>query len=166
MTIGALMCPILLVWFVTKRPLVPGQEPIGPREYRRAERSWHGWAWLGALIWSTGTVSNLVVAYQPDFSVAIAYTLGQCAPVVAAVWGIFLWKEFGGGRQREFTCVCWACSPCLLLGYCLSAWPSVRILGMNAFQDHKNFRAPEPGSSQAFPHSTSGKVLAFFPHSV
>jgi len=105
MTIGALMCPILLVWFVTKRPLVPGQEPIGPGEYRRAERSWHGWAWLGALIWSTGTVSNLVVAYQPDFSVAIAYTLGQCAPVVAAVWGSSCGRSSGGAPKRVHLCL-------------------------------------------------------------
>lgn len=29
----------------------------------------------------------------------MSYALGQGAPMVAAVWGVFVWKEFrGGGR--------------------------------------------------------------------
>ena len=94
MTLGALICTFPLIGWIMKRPLIPGQNPIGFAEYGRANKSWHVWAWLGALIWSTGTVFNLVVSYHPRFSVAIAYTLGQCAPMVAAIWGIFVWREF------------------------------------------------------------------------
>jgi glucose uptake protein len=28
--------------------------------------------------------------------VAISYAIGQAAPMVAAVWGVFIWKEFAG----------------------------------------------------------------------
>ncbi len=105
MTLGALLCSIPLIWWTMKHPLIPGQKPIGFDEYLRAKPGWHGWALLGALIWSTGTVFNLVIAYQPDFSVAIAYTLGQCAPMVAAIWGIFVWKEFKNAPSRVHLCL-------------------------------------------------------------
>jgi glucose uptake protein len=105
MTLGALICTIPLMFYAMKRPLVPGRKPIGFAEYRKAGWSWHGLAWLGAFIWSSGTVSNLIVAYQPDFSVAIAYTLGQCSPMVAAIWGIFVWKEFRDAPKKVYLCL-------------------------------------------------------------
>jgi glucose uptake protein len=53
---------------------------------------------LGGAIWATGTVFNLVAA---NFTgVAISYSIGQSAPMVAALWGIFVWKEFAGANQR------------------------------------------------------------------
>lgn len=27
---------------------------------------------------------------------ALSYSCGQCAPLVATFWGVFLWKEFKG----------------------------------------------------------------------
>ena len=105
MTLGALICTVPLVWGIMKRPLIPRQKSIGFEEYSRAKLGWHGWAILGGLIWSTGTVFNLVVANSPKFSVAIAYTLGQCAPVIAAIWGIFVWKEFRNSPKRSYGCL-------------------------------------------------------------
>jgi glucose uptake protein len=32
--------------------------------------------------------------------VAISYAIGQSAPMVAALWGIFAWKEFDGSSSR------------------------------------------------------------------
>jgi hypothetical protein len=49
-------------------------------------------------IWATGTVFNLVAANYTG--VAISYSIGQSAPMVAAVWGIFAWKEFDGANKR------------------------------------------------------------------
>jgi len=105
MTLGALVCTFPLVIWIMRRPLIPGQKPIGFAEYRRGRASWHGWAWVGGLVWSTGTVFNLVIAHQPEFSVAIAYTLGQCAPMVAALWGIFAWREFTGAPKMAYWCL-------------------------------------------------------------
>jgi len=47
-----------------------------------------------------GTVFNLVAA---NFTgVAISYAIGQSAPMVAALWGILVWKEFqGAGRHAK-----------------------------------------------------------------
>lgn len=33
-------------------------------------------------------------------SPAISYALSNAAPVVAAIWGVFIWKEFAGSDQR------------------------------------------------------------------
>ena len=53
---------------------------------------------LGGAIWTTGTVFNLVAANYTG--VAISYSIGQSAPMVAALWGIFVWKEFAGANKR------------------------------------------------------------------
>ena len=48
-----------------------------------------------------GTVFNLVAA---NFTgVAISYAIGQAAPMVAAFWGVFIWKEFAGARSKART---------------------------------------------------------------
>ena len=102
MTIGALLISSILIPYFMRNPLVSKDKPIGISEYKRANSAWHAWAALAGLIWSLGMVFNLVVASQPKFSVAIAYTLGQCAAMVAAIWGIFVWKEFKGAPIRAY----------------------------------------------------------------
>ncbi|HKZ35170.1 MAG TPA: L-rhamnose/proton symporter RhaT [Patescibacteria group bacterium] len=102
MTIGGFLATVVLLPLIMKKPLVPKQPPIDVDEYLRAQPSWHGWAILAGLIWSMATVSNLVVASMPNFSVAIAYTLGQCAPMIGALWGIFAWKEFRGAPKKSY----------------------------------------------------------------
>ena len=47
---------------------------------------------LGGLINGSGTMSNIVASQVA--SPAIAYGLGQGATMVAAIWGVFIWKEF------------------------------------------------------------------------
>jgi glucose uptake protein len=43
-------------------------------------------------------VFNLVAASFTG--VAISYAIGQSAPMVAALWGIFAWKEFAGAPGK------------------------------------------------------------------
>lgn len=102
MTVGALVVTIPLLPYVMRRPLIPKEKPITFAEYKRAKPAWHAWAALGGFIWSMGMVFNLVVANQPKFSVAIAYTIGQCAAMVAAIWGIFIAKEFQGASNKTY----------------------------------------------------------------
>jgi glucose uptake protein len=47
---------------------------------------------LGGLIWGAGTSLNLIASGRAGF--AISYGLGQGATMVAAIWGVFIWKEF------------------------------------------------------------------------
>jgi len=47
---------------------------------------------LGGFIWCFGMTMSLIAAEQAGF--AISYGLGQGATMVAAAWGVFIWKEF------------------------------------------------------------------------
>jgi len=47
---------------------------------------------LGGLIWGVGNSLNLIAAGKAG--PAISYGLGQGATLVAALWGVFIWKEF------------------------------------------------------------------------
>lgn len=51
---------------------------------------------LGGAIWSLGMTFNIIASGQAGF--AISYGLGQGATLVAALWGVFIWKEFKGVR--------------------------------------------------------------------
>src|ERR1700723_3490152 len=90
LTLGALLS--CLVWnvYLMKKPLVG--EPVSFSGFFTAPASGHMLGLLGGAIWGLGTVFNLVAA---SFSgVAISYAIGQSAPMVAALWGILVWKEF------------------------------------------------------------------------
>src|SRR6202046_5670972 len=96
LTGGALLsCFFWNVYFMRK-PLVG--EPVAFSGWFRGPVSGHMLGLLGGAIWATGTVFNLVAA---NFTgVAISYAIGQSAPMVAALWGIFAWKEFAGANRR------------------------------------------------------------------
>jgi glucose uptake protein len=49
---------------------------------------------LGGVIWAVGFTFNMIAAGKAGF--AISYGLGQGATLIAAVWGVFIWKEFKG----------------------------------------------------------------------
>lgn len=51
---------------------------------------------LGGIIWGTGNLFNLIAAGKAG--PAISYGLGQGATLVAALWGVFIWKEFKGSN--------------------------------------------------------------------
>ena len=79
-----------------KHPLVG--EPVSFSGFFRGPVSGHMLGILGGLIWGTGTVFNMVAASLTG--VAISYAVGQSAPMVAALWGVFVWKEFAGAGSR------------------------------------------------------------------
>lgn len=47
---------------------------------------------LGGMIWNLGMSFSIIAAGAASF--AISYGLGQGATMVAAFWGVFIWKEF------------------------------------------------------------------------
>ena len=98
-TIGALLsCFVWNVYFMRK-PFVG--EPVQFGDFFRGPGAGHLLGLLGGCIWGIGTVFNLVAA---NFTgVAISYAIGQSAPMVAALWGVFVWKEFQGANRRAKT---------------------------------------------------------------
>ena len=98
LTMGALLsCFIWNIYFM-KKPLV-GQ-PVKFADYFRGPVSGHLLGILGGCIWGTGMTFNLVAANYTG--VAISYAIGQSAPMVAALWGVLVWKEFKGAPGKAY----------------------------------------------------------------
>ncbi len=96
LTLGALLsCFIWNIYFM-KKPLVG--EPVSFSGFFSGLPSGHLLGLLGGGIWGLGTVFNLAAGSSTAF--AISYAIGQSAPMVAAVWGLFVWKEFAGSGSR------------------------------------------------------------------
>ena len=54
---------------------------------------------LGGVIWGIGMSFNIIASDQAG--PAIAYGLGQGATLVAAIWGVFIWKELKGLPKKN-----------------------------------------------------------------
>lgn len=66
--------------------------PVGYADYFKGNFKAHLVGILGGLIWGLGNSFNLIAAGKAG--PAISYGLGQGATLVAACWGVFIWKEF------------------------------------------------------------------------
>jgi glucose uptake protein len=95
-TLGAFLCCFVVNVYFMKKPLVG--EPVEFRDFFRARPVDHVLGVLGGFIWGLGTVFNFVAAGFTG--VAISYAIGQSAPMVAALWGVLVWKEFAGAGSR------------------------------------------------------------------
>lgn len=71
--------------------------PVTYKEYFNGRTSTHMVGVLGGVIWGIGTALSYIAAGKAG--AAISYALGQGAPMVAALWGIFIWKEFKGASR-------------------------------------------------------------------
>ena len=66
--------------------------PTSYREYFSGSFATHMVGVFGGIIWGIGNSLNLIAAGKAG--AAISYGLGQGATLVAALWGVFIWKEF------------------------------------------------------------------------
>ena len=62
-------------------------------DYFRGSAKLHSIGLLGGFIWMLALCLNVVAAGVAG--PAISYALGQGATLVAAIWGVFVWKEKG-----------------------------------------------------------------------
>lgn len=62
--------------------------------YRAARPRLHLLGILGGAVWMTALTANVIASGVAG--PAVSYALGQGATLVAALWGIFVWKEFRG----------------------------------------------------------------------
>lgn len=62
------------------------------REYFAASPRLHSFGILGGCIWMLALSFNLIASGVAG--PAISYALGQGATLVAAIWGVFIWREF------------------------------------------------------------------------
>lgn len=74
--------------------------PVSYSDYFKGRFSTHMVGVLGGLIWGIGTSLSYIAAGKAG--AAISYGLGQGATMVAALWGVFIWKEFRGGSKNIY----------------------------------------------------------------
>ena len=89
---GALFCCCFANVYFMRNPLVG--EAVEFSGFRKASARNHLMGVVGGLVWGIGTSVNFIAA--GFVGVPISYSIGQSAPMVAALWGIFVWKEFAG----------------------------------------------------------------------
>ncbi len=90
---GILMSNFLFNSVLMKRPLEGS--PLSYKTYFKGAAGIHFVGILGGSIWALGNLFNLIAAGMAG--PAISYGLGQGATLVAALWGVVIWKEFAGG---------------------------------------------------------------------
>lgn len=66
--------------------------PVLFKDYFATKNKDHGIGILGGVIWSVGMSLSIIASGKAG--PAVSYGLGQGATVVAALWGIYVWKEF------------------------------------------------------------------------
>jgi glucose uptake protein len=66
--------------------------PLNYSEYFSGRFRTHMVGIFGGMIWGVGNSFNLIAAGKAG--AAISYGLGQGATLIAALWGVFIWKEF------------------------------------------------------------------------
>lgn len=66
--------------------------PVPLTDYFRGTVQDHLWGVVGGMIWGVGMTFNIIAAGLAG--PAISYGLGQGATMVAAFWGVFIWREF------------------------------------------------------------------------
>jgi glucose uptake protein len=100
-SVGIFLSNFLFNTILMKKPFQG--PPTSYSEYFRGRFSTHLVGILGGLIWGLGNSFNLIAAGKAG--PAISYGLGQGATLVAALWGVFIWKEFRGAPKGTNTLI-------------------------------------------------------------
>lgn len=93
--VGIFLSNILFNTVVMRRPFEG--KPVTYAAYFRGSLSTHLVGVFGGIVWGLGTALSYIAAGKAG--AAISYALGQGAPMIAALWGIFVWREFKGAPR-------------------------------------------------------------------
>ena len=99
--LGVLASNFLFNYIIMKKPIEG--EPLTFRDYRKGTLRVHLTGILGGIIWNIGMSMSIIAAGKAGF--AISYGLGQGATLIAALWGVFIWKEFKGASKPVNTLI-------------------------------------------------------------
>ena len=97
-SVGAFICCFVVNIYFMRHPLVGA--PVDFSGYWSARGRDHGMGVAGGIVWGLGTTFNFVAASL--VGVAISYAIGQSAPMIAALWGVVVWKEFAGATGKAW----------------------------------------------------------------
>lgn len=93
--VGIFVSNFVFNTIVMKKPFEG--KPVGYDTYFKGKLSTHMVGVLGGFVWGLGTVLSYIASGK--IGASISYALGQGAPMIAALWGVFIWKEFKGSKN-------------------------------------------------------------------
>jgi glucose uptake protein len=94
--VGIFLSNFIFNTIMMKKPLEGS--PLSYSDYFGGKVSLHWVGILGGCIWALGNLFNLIAAGKAG--PAISYGLGQGATLVAALWGVLVWREFKGASRQ------------------------------------------------------------------
>jgi glucose uptake protein len=94
--IGIVLSSFVFNTVQMKRPFMG--TPLSFSDYFKGTTKDHLIGILGGAIWCIGMSLSIIASGKAG--PAVSYGLGQGATVVAAVWGIYIWKEFDNAPSR------------------------------------------------------------------
>jgi len=112
--VGIFLSNFVMGTFIMKRPFVGA--PVSFADYFGGTLVSHLAGIAGGMIWAVGMSFNLLAADRAG--AAISYGLGQGATMVAAFWGVFIWKEFRSAPKGTNALI-GAMFACFLIGLAL-----------------------------------------------
>ncbi len=77
--------------------ILTGEKVVFKEYFTKGTPKLHGVGILGGVIWSIGMSFSIIASGSAGAS--ISYGLGQGATMVAAFWGVFIWKEFKNAEK-------------------------------------------------------------------
>jgi len=92
---GVLISNFLFNYILMKKPIEG--PPVTFKDYSKGTLVVHLTGVLGGIIWCIGMAMSIIASGKAGF--AISYGLGQGATLIAALWGVFIWKEFRGSNK-------------------------------------------------------------------
>jgi glucose uptake protein len=92
---GVLLSNLVFNTILMKKPFEG--PPVSYSDYFKGSATEHFTGILGGIIWCIGMTFSILAAGKAGY--AVSYGLGQGATLVAALWGVFIWKEFKGATN-------------------------------------------------------------------
>lgn len=99
-SIGVFLSSFIFNTFFMYRP-VEGEKSTYRDYFRKGTPRLHLIGILGGVIWCIGMSFSLIASEKAGY--AISYGLGQGATLIAAIWGVFIWREFKGAPKGTNT---------------------------------------------------------------
>jgi len=94
-TLGIFFSNFVFNTILMKKPIQGARVTF--QDYLNGSMKSHLMGILGGIIWNIGMTFSIIASGQAGF--AISYGLGQGATMVAALWGVYVWKEFKDAPQ-------------------------------------------------------------------
>lgn len=95
--LGALLTTPIFNGFAMSHPSAGGEKVTIKDYFKRGDARTHLIGMLGGAIWMSGMVISFMAAGAGN--PAVNYALSNASPVIAMIWGVFVWKEFKGAPK-------------------------------------------------------------------